>query len=87
MNHVSKWISAFVMAMVCVLTIAFLGRFTRPADQDVIYLEWQSACLVAPDGSEIPYDFSDPTVPLEPQPEGAYYRLPSLCRKHPATHF
>lgn len=75
MNHVSKWISAFVMAMVCVLTIAFLGRFTRPADQDVIYLEWQSACLVAPDGSEIPYDFSDPTVPLEPQPEGAYYRF------------
>lgn len=75
MKHVTKWISAFAMALVCVLTIAFLGLFTRAADQVVIYLQWESACLVAQDGSETPFDFSDPAASLEPQPEGGYYRF------------
>lgn len=75
MKHVTKWISAFAIAMVCVLTIAFLNLFTRAADQVVIYLQWESACLVAQDGSETPFDFSDPAASLEPQPEGGYYRF------------
>lgn len=74
-KRISKWISAAVVAAICVLTIGFLSLFTRSADNMATYLTWQDAWVVAADGSETPFDNAHPEQPLPLLPEGSYYRI------------
>ena len=71
MRKAAGWVCALAFLALCMGLVVFLHAFTR-SESPFTYLVWESACVVAPDGTEQPFDPARQPPALE---EGEFYRF------------
>lgn len=70
MKKAARWICPIVFLVLCAGVIWFLHLFTV-TDEEMTYIDWQSAVQIAEDGTEMPYPLND-SVTNTPEQDGAF---------------